>query len=220
VPAHGASRPGSGRLRSKPAPGTSRRVPAAAALNHKPWRREERCNEDRGVFPAIGRGDRSQRRDIGCLQRRRGALPPNAGIAIQCGERTAGGSACQRDCSRLPRPQSAKSEINAYIGPGANRPLRGSADDISGHDDGAPMTGTGKMMPAVRTIGILLFALAAGCAGVKDAPPRVPTEQLKVDPSLVGPARTGRSRANRSGTKHWRKGPSRRRRSLPSRDSP
>jgi len=49
------------------------------------------------------------------------------------------------------------------------------------------MTGTGKMMPAVRTIGILLFALAAGCAGVKDAPPRVPTEQLKVDPSLVGP---------------------------------
>jgi hypothetical protein len=35
----------------------------------------------------------------------------------------------------------------------------------------------------MRTIGILLFALAAGCAGVKDAPQTVP---LKVDPSLVG----------------------------------
>ena len=48
------------------------------------------------------------------------------------------------------------------------------------------------MLPAVRTIGIFFFALAAGCAGVK-APPSVMTrmEPLIVDPSLVRPSRDG-----------------------------
>jgi len=45
-----------------------------------------------------------------------------------------------------------------------------------------------KMMPAVRTIGILFFALAAGCAGVKETPPSVIAQSgpLIVDPSLIG----------------------------------
>jgi len=49
------------------------------------------------------------------------------------------------------------------------------------------------MMPAVRTIGILFFALAAGCAGVKEAPPGVmaQTGPLLVDPSLAGPSQDG-----------------------------
>lgn len=45
------------------------------------------------------------------------------------------------------------------------------------------------MMPAVRVLGILVFALAAGCAGeIKEAPPRVMAQAgpLIVDPSLVG----------------------------------
>ncbi len=49
------------------------------------------------------------------------------------------------------------------------------------------------MMPAVRTIGIVFFALAAGCAGVKEAPPSVmaQTGLLMVDPSLLGPNQGG-----------------------------
>ena len=39
----------------------------------------------------------------------------------------------------------------------------------------------------MRTIGILLVALTAGCARVDGAPPRVQTVQLKVDPSLLQP---------------------------------
>ena len=43
-------------------------------------------------------------------------------------------------------------------------------------------------MPAVRAIGILCFVLAAGCAGVKEAPPNVLAQRgpLMVDPSLLG----------------------------------
>jgi len=49
------------------------------------------------------------------------------------------------------------------------------------------------MMPAVRTIGIVFFALAAGCAGVKEAPPSVTAQTglLVVDPSLLGPNQGG-----------------------------
>jgi hypothetical protein len=50
------------------------------------------------------------------------------------------------------------------------------------------------MMPAVRTIGILCFVLAAGCAGgVKEAPPSVTAQTglLLVDPSLLGPNQHG-----------------------------
>ena len=44
-------------------------------------------------------------------------------------------------------------------------------------------------MSAARTIAILLFALATGCAGVKEAPPDVTARSgpLAVDPSPVGP---------------------------------
>jgi len=50
-----------------------------------------------------------------------------------------------------------------------------------------------EMVPAVRTIGIVFFALAAGCAGVKEAPPSAlaQTGLLIVDPSLVGPNQDG-----------------------------
>ena len=43
-------------------------------------------------------------------------------------------------------------------------------------------------MPAVRISGILCFVLAAGCAGVKEAPPSVMAQRgpLIVDPSLAG----------------------------------
>lgn len=46
-----------------------------------------------------------------------------------------------------------------------------------------------KMMPAGRTIGILFFALAAGCAGVQEAPPSVMAQTGPgiVDPSPVAP---------------------------------
>lgn len=46
-----------------------------------------------------------------------------------------------------------------------------------------------KMMSAVRVAGILLFALAAGCAAVKEAPPSVmaQTGPLIADASLAGP---------------------------------
>ncbi len=47
------------------------------------------------------------------------------------------------------------------------------------------------MNSAVRTIGILCLALAAGCAGVKEAPPSVMARPLIVDPSLDGPKRDG-----------------------------
>jgi hypothetical protein len=50
------------------------------------------------------------------------------------------------------------------------------------------------MMPAVRTIGILFFVLAAGCAGwVKEAPPSVTAQTglLLVDPSLLVPNQDG-----------------------------
>ena len=44
-------------------------------------------------------------------------------------------------------------------------------------------------MSAARTIAILLFTLATGCAGVKEAPPDVTARSgpLAVDPSPVGP---------------------------------
>jgi hypothetical protein len=49
------------------------------------------------------------------------------------------------------------------------------------------------MMPAVRTFGILFFALAAGCAGVKAPPPGMMAQsgQLLVDPSRAGPSQDG-----------------------------
>jgi hypothetical protein len=45
------------------------------------------------------------------------------------------------------------------------------------------------MMPAVRTIGVLCLALAAGCAGVQEAPTSVmaQAEPVMVDPVLTGP---------------------------------
>ena len=48
-------------------------------------------------------------------------------------------------------------------------------------------------MPAARTIAILFFALATGCAGVKEAPPGVmaQTGLPVVDPSPVGPNQEG-----------------------------
>jgi hypothetical protein len=57
------------------------------------------------------------------------------------------------------------------------------------------------MMPAVRTIGILCFALAAGCAAVKESPPSAmgQTGPLIVDPSLVGPKRSGPIEPERGG---------------------
>jgi len=42
------------------------------------------------------------------------------------------------------------------------------------------------MISGIRTIGILCFALAAGCAGFKEAPPGATAQPLIVDPSLVG----------------------------------
>jgi hypothetical protein len=53
----------------------------------------------------------------------------------------------------------------------------------------------------MRIFGILLLALAAGCAQVKQAPPSVTSakmEPLMVDPSLIGPGRAG---MKESGTK-------------------
>jgi hypothetical protein len=46
-----------------------------------------------------------------------------------------------------------------------------------------------KMIPAIRTIGILFLALAAGCAGVQEAPPGVmaQTGPVIVHPSPVAP---------------------------------
>ncbi|MEK6244000.1 MAG: hypothetical protein AABM33_05810 [Pseudomonadota bacterium] len=46
-----------------------------------------------------------------------------------------------------------------------------------------------KVLPAVRAIGVLFLALAAGCAGVTEAPPRViaQTGPVIVDPSPVAP---------------------------------
>lgn len=48
-------------------------------------------------------------------------------------------------------------------------------------------------MPAVRAIGILFFALAAGCAGLRQAPPSgmARTGPLIVDPFLIGPNQKG-----------------------------
>jgi len=48
-------------------------------------------------------------------------------------------------------------------------------------------------MSAARTIAILLFALATGCAGVKEAPPDVTARSgpLAVDPSPAGPKQEG-----------------------------
>jgi hypothetical protein len=48
-------------------------------------------------------------------------------------------------------------------------------------------------MPAARTIAILFFALATGCAGVKEAPPGVmaQTGLPVVEPSPVGPNQEG-----------------------------
>ena len=43
------------------------------------------------------------------------------------------------------------------------------------------------MNSAIRTIGILCFVLAAGCAGVQEAPPSVMAGPLIVDPSLDVP---------------------------------
>ena len=47
------------------------------------------------------------------------------------------------------------------------------------------------MISGIRTFGILCFALAAGCAGVKEAPPSVTarTGPLSVDPLLIAPKR-------------------------------
>lgn len=44
------------------------------------------------------------------------------------------------------------------------------------------------MMPAMRTVGIFLFALATGCVGGKEVPPSVMAQSapLIVDPSLLG----------------------------------
>jgi len=41
------------------------------------------------------------------------------------------------------------------------------------------------MMPAVRTIGILILALTAGCAGLKEAPPSESDGAAKTAPSTV-----------------------------------
>ena len=47
------------------------------------------------------------------------------------------------------------------------------------------------MISAIRTIGILFFALAAGCAGLKEVPPSVTAQPVIADPSPVGPNRDG-----------------------------
>ena len=49
------------------------------------------------------------------------------------------------------------------------------------------------MPPAVRIIGTLFFALAAGCAGVKEAPPPLVAQSgpLAVDPSPAGTGQDG-----------------------------
>ena len=56
-------------------------------------------------------------------------------------------------------------------------------------NDGTPVTDAGKMTRVIKTVGILLFALPAGCAGLMDASPgaKAQTGPLKVDPSLLGP---------------------------------
>jgi hypothetical protein len=50
-----------------------------------------------------------------------------------------------------------------------------------------------KTMPAMRSIGIIFLALAAGCAGLKEAPPGVAAqaEPMTAEPSRVGPTRDG-----------------------------
>jgi hypothetical protein len=50
------------------------------------------------------------------------------------------------------------------------------------------------MMPATRVLGILLLALSAGCAGVKEAPRTLASAQLEplgVDPALISPGPSG-----------------------------
>jgi hypothetical protein len=51
------------------------------------------------------------------------------------------------------------------------------------------------MMPPVRLGGILSFALAVGCAGVKEAPPSAVAQSgpLIVDPAPAGPRQPGRA---------------------------
>ena len=51
------------------------------------------------------------------------------------------------------------------------------------------------MMPPVRLVGILSFALAVGCAGVKEAPPSAVAQSgpLTVDPAPAGPRQPGRA---------------------------
>ena len=50
---------------------------------------------------------------------------------------------------------------------------------------GATLTSCAETrISAIRTIGILCLALAAGCAGVKETPPHVMARSLIVDPSL------------------------------------
>jgi len=51
------------------------------------------------------------------------------------------------------------------------------------------------MMPPVRIVGILSFALAVGCAGVKEAPPSAVAQSgpLTVDPAPAGPRQPGRA---------------------------
>src|SRR3990172_12179496 len=48
-----------------------------------------------------------------------------------------------------------------------------------------------RMISAIRAIGILCFALAAGCAVLKERPPGAMARPLIVDPSLIVPKRDG-----------------------------
>ena len=54
-----------------------------------------------------------------------------------------------------------------------------------------PKTLAEKMNSAIRTFGMLCFALVAGCAGVKEAPPSVMARPVIIDPSLEGPKPDG-----------------------------
>jgi hypothetical protein len=55
-----------------------------------------------------------------------------------------------------------------------------------------------KMMPAVRTIGILILALAAGCAGVQEAPPppKSQNDAKAAPPPVKAPAKVSASSKN------------------------